>query len=350
VARESQVRERSELPAFRFSKAFRAPREIKAFLNLECGVTRGTVPDIKQFRSALEQVEKQRRLLGKQNQEITRLKMKLSTVDESTTGGRERSTAAGGSGEGALPDFLIIGAQKCGTTFLYHLLCQHPYVETASTKEIHFFDTNFAEGVQWYRSHFLTSSQKNRRKILTGESSPYYIYHPHAAKRVAQVVPRVKLIALLRNPVDRAYSDYNHKFREAREHLSFEEAIEAEEDRLRGEKEKLLADEDYHSPKYRKYSYLSRGIYVDQLVEWNRYFDSDQLLVLKSEDFFENPQESYERVLRFLGLPHWEIKVSGERNEGEYDEMNSSTRQRLEAYFEPHNRRLYEFLGVDFGW
>jgi hypothetical protein len=344
------VRERSELPAFQFSKAFRATREIKAFLNLECGVTRGTVPDIKQLRSALEQVEKQRQLLGKQNQEITRLRMKLSTVDESATGGRERSTVAGGSGEGALPDFLIIGAQKCGTTFLYHLLCQHPYVEPATTKEVHFFDTNFAEGVQWYRSHFSPPSQQDGRKILTGESSPYYIYHPHAARRAAKVVPRAKLIALLRNPVDRAYSDYNHKFREAREHLSFEEAIEAEEDRLRGEKEKLLADEDYHSPKYRKYSYLSRGIYVDQLVEWDRHFDRDQLLVLKSEDFFENPRESYERVLGFLGLPMWQAGASGQRNEGEYGEMTLATRRRLEAYFEPHNHRLYEFLGVDFGW
>jgi len=334
------------LPAFRFSKAFKATREIKAFLNLECGVTRGPVPDIKQLRSALEQIEKQRQLLGQQNREITRLKMKLSTVDEPATGGREVSTAAGGT----LPDFLIIGAQKCGTTFLYHLLCQHPYVEPATTKEVHFFDTNFAEGVQWYRSHFSTPTQKDGRKMLTGESSPYYIYYPHAARRAAQVVPQARLIALLRNPVDRAYSDYNHKFREAREHLSFEDAIEAEEERLRGEKEKLLADESYHSPKYRRYSYLSRGIYVDQLLEWERHFDRDQLLVLKSEDFFENPQDSFDRVLGFLGLPHWEIGASGQRNEGEYDEMSFATRQRLEAYFEPHNRRLYEYLGVDLGW
>ena len=334
------------MPAFRFSKAFRATREIKAFLNLECGITRGTVPDIKQLQSALEQVEKQRQLLGKQNQEITRLKMKLSTVDESATGGRGVSTAAGG----ALPDFLIIGAQKCGTTFLYHLLCQHPCVEPATTKEVHFFDTSFAEGVQWYRSHFSTPTEKDGRKMLTGESSPYYIYHPHAARRAAKVVPQVKLIALLRNPVDRAYSDYNHKFREAREHLSFEDAIEAEEGRLRGEKEKLLADEGYHSPKYRRYSYLSRGIYVDQLLEWERHFDRDQLLVLKSEDFFENPQDSFERVLGFLGLPYWETGASGQRNEGEYDEMSFATRRRLEGYFEPHNRRLYEYLGVDLGW
>jgi hypothetical protein len=341
------------LPAFRLSKTFKITREIKAFLNLEYGLTRGTIPDINQLQSALEQVEKQRQLLGKQNREITNLKMKLTTVGESATSDRkdwEGSAAAGGTGAGALPDFLIIGAQKCGTTFLYHLLCQHPYVRPATIKEVHFFDTNFAEGVQWYRSHFSPPSQKDGRKVLTGESSPYYIYHPHAARRAAKVVPQAKLIALLRNPVDRAYADYNHKFREAREHLSFEEAIEAEEERLRGEKEKLHADENYDSPKYQKYSYLSRGIYVDQLKEWREYFDEDQLLVLKSEDFFENPQESFERVLEFLGLPHWETGTSGERNEGEYDEMSSATRQRLEAYFEPHNKRLYEYLGVDLGW
>jgi len=334
------------LPAFRFDKAFKVTQKVKAFLNLEFGLTRGPVPDVKPLRSALEQVEKQRQLLGKQNREITRLKMKLSTVDESATGGREGSTTAGGT----LPDFLIIGAQKCGTTFLYYLLCQHPYVEPATTKEVHFFDTNFAEGVQWYRSHFSPPAQKDGRKMLTGESSPYYLYHPHAARRAAKVVPQVKLIALLRNPVDRAYSDYNHKFREAREHLSFEDAIGAEEERLRGEKEKLLADENYHSVNYRKYSYLSRGIYVDQLLEWERHFDRDQLLVLKSEDFFENPQDSFERVLGFLDLPHWETGASGQRNEGEYDEMSLATRRRLEAYFEPHNRRLYEYLGIDFGW
>ncbi len=342
------MRRRRELPAFRLDKAFKVTREVKAFLNLECGVTRGAVPDAKRLRSALEQVEKQRQLLGKQNREITRLKMKLSTVNESAQGDRKVSTVVGGPG--ALPDFLIIGAQKCGTTFLYHLLCQHPYVEPAATKEVHFFDTNFNKGVEWYRSRFSPPTQKDGRKILTGESSPYYIYHPHAARRAAQVVPGTRLIALLRNPVDRAYSDYNHKAREGRDSLSFEEAIAAEEERLRGEKEKMLADESYASPSYRKFSYLSRGVYADQLKEWRGYFDEEQLLVLKSEDFFENPQASFEHVLGFLGLPHWETGVEGERNEGEYEQMNPATRQRLEDYFEPHNERLYDFLGVDFGW
>ena len=332
------------MPAIRFDKAFKVTRKVKAFLNLEFGLTRGPVPDAKPLRSALEQVEKQRQLLGKQNREITRLKMKLSTVDETA----KASTVTGGTG--ALPDFLIIGAQKCGTTFLYHLLCQHPYVEPAATKEVHFFDTGFANGVEWYRSHFSPPTQKEGRKVLTGESSPYYLYHPHAARRAAQVVPGSKLIALLRNPVDRAFSDYNHKAREGREPLSFEEAIAAEKERIRGEKEKMLADESYASPTYRKFSYLSRGVYVDQLEEWCGYFDEEQLLVLKSEDFFENPQAVFERALEFLGLPHWWTGVSGERNEGEYERMNPATRQRLEDYFEPHNKRLYDFLGVDFGW
>lgn len=341
------------MPAFRLDKAFEVTLGVKAFLNLECGVTRGAVPDAERLRSALEQVEKQRQLLGKQNREITRLKMRLSTVAESATVGRkggEESTATGATEAGALPDFLIIGAQKCGTTFLYHLLCQHPYVEPAATKEVHFFDTNFASGLEWYRSRFSPPTQKDGRKVLTGESSPYYIYHPHAARRAAQVVPGAKLIALLRNPVDRAYSDYNHKAREGRDPLSFEEAIEAEAERLRGEKEKMLADENYANSNYRKFSYLSRGVYVDQLEEWRRYFDEEQLLVLKSEDFFENPQATFERVLEFLGLPHWETGVSGERNEGEYEQMSLATQQRLEDYFEPHNERLYEFLGVDLGW
>jgi Sulfotransferase domain len=333
------------LPVFRLDKAFKITREAKAFLYLEFGVTRGAVPDAERLRSALKRVEKQRKLLGKQNREITRLKMKLSTVDGST-----RGTGEVAGERGALPDFLIIGAQKGGTTFLYHLLCQHPYVEPAATKEVHFFDTNFARGVEWYRSRFSPPTQKEGRKVLTGESSPYYIYHPHAAHRAAQVVPGARLIALLRNPVDRAFSDYNHKAREGRESLSFEEAIAAEEERLRGEKEKMLADESYSSPNYRRFSYLSRGVYADQLGEWRGYFDEGQLLVLKSEDFFEDPQAVFERVLEFLGLPHRGSGVSGERNEGEYDQMNPATRRRLEDYFEPHNKRLYDFLGIDLGW
>lgn len=341
------------MPAIRFNKTFKVIGRVKAFLNLEVGATRGRVPDAKQLGVLVERVEEQRAMLGRKEREITKLKLRLSTMTESS---RHDPTAVGTRGAadepgvGALPEFVIIGAQKCGTTFLYHLLCHHPNVEPALAKEVHYFDTHFDKGIEWYRSRFPSPTRKGGRRAMSGESSPYYLYHPHAAKRAAQVVPKAKLIALVRDPVDRAYSDYNHKVREGRETLSFEEAVEAEPERLRGEREKMLADEGYHSPNYRKYSYLSRGIYVDQLKEWRRFFAEGQLLVLKSEDFFQDPQGCFEHVLDFLGLPGGETGASGERNEGDYPPMNPATRRRLEEFFEPHNRRLYEYLGVDFGW
>ena len=253
---------------------------------------------------------------------------------------------------GMLPDFLIIGAQKGGTTFLYNILRRHPYFEAAVKKEIHFFDSpRFDRGVDWYRTYFPQRQQRNGHRVVTGEASPYYLFYPRAAKRVADTIPQARLIALLRNPVDRAYSDYQHTFRQGNESLSFNEALDLEEERLRGEKEKILADESYRSVNYRRYSYLARGIYVDQLKEWHKYFDPEQLLILKSEDFFDHPSKTLEIVVRFLGLPEWDVEIAGGRNEGDYSEpMDSETRRWLQEYYEPHNKRLYEYLGIDFGW
>lgn len=253
---------------------------------------------------------------------------------------------------GMLPDFLIIGAQKGGTTFLYNVLRRHPHVEAAVKKEIHFFDTSrFRRGVDWYRTHFPRQQQEDGQRVITGEASPYYLFYPHAARRVAETIPQAKLIALLRNPIDRAYSDYQHTLRQGNETLGFNEALDLEEERLRGEKEKILADESYRSIDYRRSSYLARGIYVDQLEEWHRYFDPKQLLILKSEDFFASPLETLELVLEFLGLPERDFKLEGKRNEGGYSEpMDPETRRWLQEYYEPHNKRLYEYLGVDFGW
>jgi len=253
---------------------------------------------------------------------------------------------------GGLPDFIIIGAQKGGTTFLYNLLRRHPQFKPAVRKEIHFFDTpRFRRGLDWYRSHFPQQQQSNGQREITGEASPYYLFYPHAARRVAETIPQTKLIALLRNPVDRAYSDYQHTFRQGNETLAFSEALELEEERLRGEREKIVADETYRSINYRRYSYLSRGIYVDQLEEWHRHFDPKQLLILKSEDFFASPSDTLEFVLPFLDLSERDFALEGKRNEGDYsDPMDSDTRRWLQDFYEPHNRRLYEYLGRDFDW
>lgn len=256
--------------------------------------------------------------------------------------------------QGRLPDFLIIGTQKGGTTFQYNLLRQQRRFKSANKKEVHYFDTlKFSNGLEWYQRQFPPPETTKNGRVLTGEASPFYMFHPLVPRRVAETLPEIRLIAMIRNPVDRAFSDYQHKVRQEIEHLSFEEAVDAEEERLRGEWEKVLTDDGYISPNLRRYSYVSRGIYVDQLKEWHRYFDPEQLLILRSEDFFEDPIGVTKQVQRFVGLPRREPDIDAVkgRNVGGYKaEMASETRHRLQEYFEPHNQRLYDYLGRDFGW
>lgn len=255
-----------------------------------------------------------------------------------------------------LPDFLIIGAQRCGTTSLQRYLIRHPCIAPAFRKEVHFFDRNLRKGTTWYREHFPSFLYKYyvmtilRRQFMTCEATPSYIFYPHAPRRIFEIVPRVKLIVLLRNPVDRAYSHYQHEVGLKYEALSFEEAIKQEPERLNGEREKILVDEAYDSYRYRHYSYMSRGVYADQLEVWMTLFPKEQIFIVRSEDFFAEPSRVFHQVLRFLELPAWELPNYKQYNGREYTTMDAATRRRLIQYFEPHNRRLYEFLGRNFCW
>jgi hypothetical protein len=256
-----------------------------------------------------------------------------------------------------LPDFIIFGAPRCGTTSLYNYLIQHPRIAPPYKKEVHFFDINYSKGRTWYRAHFPSSIYKRyvktarQQDLITGESSPSYIWYPHTPKRVFETVPRVKLIALLRNPVDQVYSHYQMNIiRWGKETLSFEEAIDKEEQRVQGEMEKMLADESYFSETHSRLSYLSGAVYVDQLKPWFELFPREQILILRSEDFYVDPPSVFKQVLDFLGLPVLKLKDSRKHHSLRYDTMEAATRKRLLEYFEPHNQRLYEYLGVNFGW
>jgi hypothetical protein len=280
-------------------------------------------------------------------QEIFQLEREIGAAKERRARNKET---------GALPDFVIIGERKCGTTFLYHLLGQHPLVEPAASKELHFFDALFEhESVEWYRQCFPAPRWESGRRTITGEGTPY-MSHLLAPERMAKVVPEARLIALLRNPVDRAFSDYQQVVRKGRETRTFEEAIGAVEkgwSSARGGE----VPERAHSGRR---GYLSRSIYAEHLLRWSEYFPREQMLVLKSEDFFDNPRETLETVFSFLGLPEWELqalqtrkerKKRDKRNVGGYEGgMDPETRRRLEEFFQPHNQRLYDYLGVDFGW
>ncbi len=255
-----------------------------------------------------------------------------------------------------LPDFLLIGAAKCGTSSAFHYLVQHHNIIPSSEKEIGFFSAWPKSGKLWYKSHFPTHLQKfvvkklYRRKFITGEATPSYLFAPLVPKMVHKVIPNVKMIVLLRNPVDRAYSSYRMRVRQGYEKLSFEDAIKNEDARLEGEKEKILNDPNYYGYNYSIYSYLTRGIYVDQLKVWMDIFPKEQFLVLKTEDLYSQPQKILNHIFDFLSLPSYSVPDLKRKNVAKYSDMSPKMRKTLIEFFKPHNERLYQFLGTNFGW
>lgn len=259
-----------------------------------------------------------------------------------------------------LPNYLIIGAQKAGTTFLHEMLCTHPEVAPPKVKEVHYFDLNSHRSKFWYRRRFgIGPLHEFFRAGISGhlprrgEATPYYLFHPLAAARIARCLPKVKLIAVLRNPVGRAYSHYQHNVRRGRENLSFADAVAAEPERLAGEEERILRDPAYRSFSHQHFSYVARGEYARQLEVYLGYFRRENLLVIKSEDLFQTPHHWFERTCGFLGInPEstttdvWEPRNTG----GEYTAIDHDVRTMLETHFRPHNRRLEALLERDLNW
>jgi hypothetical protein len=186
-----------------------------------------------------------------------------------------------------LPSLLIIGTQKGGTTSLFNYLVEHPDVLPSLTKEVHYFDLNYRSGLPWYRARFPYQRQLAGR--ITLDATPYYMTHPLAPERAARLFPDIKLIALLRNPIDRAYSHYQHERRGGRESLSFGEALDREAERVAGEEERIRREPFYYSWNHHRYAYTGRGLYLEQLQRWTQHFPRSQLLVLQSEWLFRDP-------------------------------------------------------------
>jgi hypothetical protein len=259
------------------------------------------------------------------------------------------------SGRRVLPNALIIGAQKAGTSSLYEYLTRHPAVARASTKEVHFFDLAYWRGLGWYRRHFPTETQTRRLRSETGlepvicEATPYYLFHPQVPYRVRGSLGRAKLIVLLRDPVERAISHYQHSVAMGVEDLPLEDAIEREQERLAGEAERLAADPCATSLPHRYQSYLSRGIYADQIAVWLSLFPREQLLILSSHDLFGDPAATVTRVHEFLGLPPHTLPAYPPYGRRDYA-VDPALRERLRAYFAPHDERLRVLVGEEPGW
>lgn len=243
-----------------------------------------------------------------------------------------------------LPNYLIIGAQKCGTASLFYNLSVHPQVKNCLVKETHYFEHNFHRSLSWYRG-FFPIKRPYLKKVAVGEATPNYLFHPLCAERIYKTLPNVKLIILLRNPVERAISHYFQALRKNNETRSIKEALTSDEDNIN-------FNEILSSPKIGIKFYKSRGKYAEQIERYFKYFTREQILILSSKEFYEKPNQIFKQVCRFLEIEEnlylREItlynvgtnKVPVDREIIEY----------LENYFKPYNEKLFDLLGYKIEW
>lgn len=250
-----------------------------------------------------------------------------------------------------LPDFLILGAQRSGTSSLHAYLAQHPEIISGLGKEIHFFDgglnpdvDNYELGLDWYRAHFPRARERTR----TFEASPLYLFNPLAPSRIRALLPNVRMIVLLRNPVERAISHYYFQKSKGREPLDMREAFSEEESRLR----RSWLQRDYKHKEFVIHSYKARGLYVQQLERYFACFDRQQLLVISSERLLADPARQLRRIYEFIEVdPSFTNSDLSPRNVGRNRaQIDGEIRHELEQYFYEPNQALYDLLQEDLGW
>lgn len=268
-----------------------------------------------------------------------------------------------------LPDFLIIGAKRGGTTSLYFDLLEHPGivplfpppvpgVKPDATKGVHYFDSHAFRSEAWYRSYFPTSANRLRHARMlgyppvTGEASPYYLFHPAAVDRAAALVPHARIVAQLRDPVVRTYSHWKERRRQEAEPLDFLSALDAEPERLAGERERLVADPTYSSYPWEQQSYATQSEYADQLRRWVEAYGAERVHVTFSEDYFASHthHDVVDGIHGFLGLPPQPPRAAPHRNAARGDDLDPAVSAKLRARFDEQNHALSTMLGVDPPW
>ncbi len=260
------------------------------------------------------------------------------------------------------PDFLVVGTKRGGTTSMWNYLLMHPGVlglfpSNRGKKSTDYFFKEQHRGEGWYRSHFHSRPHRQRveRRLgyapVGGEASPYYMWDPRIAPAAREVAPDVKAVALLRDPVERAWSQYQERTQNGVEPLPFGEALAAEPDRLAGEVERMTADPSYYSEAHDWYTYRSRGVYLPQLLHWTSVFPAEQLLVLTSEEMYADPQRVFDQTCDFLRIGRHTLPTTRTFNASHRkSSVPEPQAEELRAYYAPHNRALEEHLGRSMHW
>ena len=247
-----------------------------------------------------------------------------------------------------LPDFVVLGAQRSGTTSLFDYLCHHPQVVPPYRKEIHFHDLHHSRGMGWYRAHFPLAVRMGAG-VVTGEATPNYLVHPEAPGRLHAATPGARLLVMLRDPIERAHSAWRLRSSEGRETLTFADAV------AREQRQPALLIGEYHENRKAvgdaiRFLYLAKSRYAEQLERWLELFPLEQFAVVTSEGLFEDPDAVLAELSRFLGIAVWNPASFPALNQTTPALIDPGLRQDLADYFAPHNRRLEALLGRDFGW
>ena len=273
----------------------------------------------------------------------------LMTVNRPTAGAR------------MLPTFLIAGAARSGSASVFRALSEHPAIGRPflrGSREVHYFDNNYGRGLGWYQSHFPFRAQMERSARSAGVKTPlafesgiYYMFHPLAPERIKRDLPDAKLLVLLRDPVERAFSMHAHSVGFGYEEETFERALELEDDRLAGEAERMVADPAYYSFSHQHHSYRSRGRYIEQLDHLEHLFGRERIHVVDSVDFWADPVPAYDGMLEFLELPNVGYPDFQHMNaRARAASMPDSVRAALEEHYRPYNERLAKWLGKEPSW
>jgi tetratricopeptide (TPR) repeat protein len=252
------------------------------------------------------------------------------------------------SNKGSKPNFIIIGAAKAGTTSLFQYLIQHPQVLSPIKKEVAFFHNNqrYSAGVNWYFSHFPSIPEESG--FVTGEATPNYLVS-NIQFEVAKLLPEVKLVAILRDPVERAISHYHHRVKHRWENRSLEEAITAE---LVAVKDEESFSSSIEQACHQAGSvYLLGGLYYYTIKKWMSVFPPEQFLILENTQLLTQPNDTMQKVYSFLGLPEYNISEYKKRNVGSYQKEDISLiENKLYQLFQSHNEKLESFLNINFNW
>lgn len=256
----------------------------------------------------------------------------------------------------ARPDLVIAGVQKGGTTPFFRFLSEHPQVMRGLVKESHYFDRHYHRGPIWYRALYPLKVSRRRQQNKLGlpvrvmDATPDYVFDPRAPERIARDLPDARFVIFLRDPVARAYSNYQMMVAREYETLSFADAVAAEPERVAGEWDKMLADPDYISHPIRIFGYMLRSRYADQLERWFAHVPRERTLVVRSEDAREDPARAFRQLTDFFEIEPFDPPSFTPPNARSYAPLDPGLRRELADEFAESNRRLAEILGRDMGW